>query len=168
MELKNEVMELHMSVLALVIFLLCLARWIRFIKRKKIESKYFRCTIISTIIYWGIIGLIVLFESRINMLTLGILSILFYFVSFALVLKRMYFFLDIMQKYYPSIMREFNASRDKYKFKRLRERLVEIKEDCLPVVSDAILKRESIKPTIILHYEIIFCTVLFLFPDRIC
>ena len=79
----------------------------------------------------------------------------------------MFFFLDTMQKYYPIVMQEFNASVDKKKFKRLNEKLFEIKKDCLPVVSDAILKRELMKPTIILHFEIIFCTVLFLFPDKI-
>lgn len=153
--------------MAIVLFLLCFAQWMRFIKKNKIEYKYFKCTIIGTIVYWSIIGLIILFESRIDALTFGILSILFYFASFILCWKRMFFFLDTMQKYYPIVMQEFNASVDKKKFKRLNEKLFEIKKDCLPVVSDAILKRELMKPTIILHFEIIFCTVLFLFPDKI-
>ncbi len=49
-----------------------------------------------------------------------------------------------------------------------KERLSEIKGDCLPVVLDAILKRELIKSTMLLPFEIIFCTALFLFPNRIC
>ena len=92
--------------MAIVLFLLCFAQWMRFIKKNKIEYKYFKCTIIGTIVYWSIIGLIILFESRIDALTFGILSILFYFASFILCWKRMFFFLDTMQKYYPIVMQE--------------------------------------------------------------
>ena len=71
------------------------------------------------------------------------------------------YYLDVINKYYPHVMKEYNASRDyKNKVKNLEAELERIKCDAPPVVVDAIIKREMIKPVSYFHIEMIMLAII--------
>ena len=66
-----------------------------------------------------------------------------------------------MDKYYPHVMYKFNMSTNLNKFKFFEKELNDILEsDPIAIVKEAILLRNLIKPTMLLHIEIIIIMII--------
>jgi len=119
---------------------------------------------IIRLIYWPVILITLAVKSAIGV-GFGLLSAMFYGVALVLGFKRGNDYLKVMNKYYPHVMRKYNESKD-YKniVKKLEQELEAIMEQANPIVVEAIIKREMIKPITYFHIEMIVLTIIALFP----
>lgn len=103
----------------------------------------------------------ILFEGRIYILFFGGMTVIFYAAGLILCFKRGCYFLEKMDKYYPHVMYKFNMSTNLNKFKFFEKELNDILEsDPIAIVKEAILLRNLIKPTMLLHIEIIIIMII--------
>lgn len=118
------------------------------------------------LIYWSIIIITLAVKSSIDAVCFGLLSALLYSAALVLGFKRGNDYLKIINKYYPHVMRNYNVSKDyKNKVKKLERELESIKKQADPIVIEAIIKREMIKPITYFHIEMIVLTIIALFPE---
>lgn len=148
----------------ILLIVLALIKWIYYVKHNNIIS-LFRKSFICIFLYWTIIIITLIVESSINVIYFGLLSAIAYGVALVLGFKMGSDYLRIINKYYPDVMKKYNDSKDyKNKDKKLEQELMVIKENAIPVVVEAIIKREMIKPVAYFHIEMIVLTIISLFP----
>lgn len=156
--LKKKVTLIYLLFFLVII---CFVKWKYYLKKNKIPYKYFYPTTIMSIIYITILQMEILFEGRIYILFFGGMTVIFYAAGLILCFKRGCYFLEKMDKYYPHVMYKFNMSTSLNKFKFFEKELNDILEsDPIAIVKEAILLRNLIKPTMLLHIEIIIIMII--------
>lgn len=141
----------------LLIFLIviCFFKWKYYLKKNNIPYKYFYPTLVMGSIYIVMIQINILIEGHVYILFFGGMTALFYISGLLLGFKRGCHFLEIMDKHYPRTMYKFNMSTKSDKFKAFDKELEHIEENAVDIVKEAILQRNLIKPTMLLHIELI-------------
>ena len=140
--------------------------WFYYVIHNKLK-KYFICSLISIVSYWFIIVLTVVIEGKIRAPVFMFLSAILYIIALILCFKRGSHFVLVMEKYYPAVMYKYNMSRnyDK-KFKNFSKELEKIKKDNCSIVNEAMLQRDLITTTFMLHAEIIVVTACTLMDNK--
>lgn len=150
--------------LKILLIILALLKWIYYMKHNNVIP-YFKTSCVCMLIYWSIIIITLARKSAMGVVYFGLLSAMLYGAALVLGFKRGNDYLKIINKYYPHVMRNYNESKDyKNKVKKLEQELKAIKEQAKPVVVEAIIKREMIKPITYFHIEMIVLTTIALFP----
>lgn len=150
--------------LKILLIILALLKWIYYMKHNNVVN-FFKTSCVCIVIYWSIIIIMLAIKSAIGVLCFGLLSAMVYGVALILGFKRGNEYLKVINKYYPHVMRNYNQSKDyKNKEKKLEKELEVIKEQAIPTVVEAIIKREMIKPITYFHIEMIVLTIIALFP----
>ena len=149
-----------------ILIIITILKWIYFIKKRNIKIKNFKASFICITLYEAIIVITVLVEKKISISSYAIFTFLLWLSSGIICAKKSVTFLNIMEKFYPSMMRNYNLSTDyKRKYDLLQKELDSMSENSIDVVKEAILQRKLIGPTIVMHIETIFLTIALLFPN---
>lgn len=148
--------------------ILFIIKWIYYTKKKNIKVKYFKTSFICIITYEAVIFVTVLFEKKITLFAYAIFTLLFWSSTALIIIKRGVTFSNVMERFYPSTMKKFIMSNDyARKFDLLQKELDTISKNSIDIVKEAILLRNLVVPTVVMHAEVIILTILFLFPNRL-
>lgn len=150
----------------LLLIIIITFMWFYYVIHNKLQ-KYFICSLISIGLYWFIIGVTIITEGKIGALFFMFLSAAVYMTALILCFKRGSHFVVVMEKYHSAMMYRYNTQKngDK-KFKEFNKELEKIKMNGCPAVKEAILQRDLIKTTFMLHVEMIVVTACILMDSK--
>lgn len=155
------------ALVKLIIWVLSGAKWLYYIKKNKYQ-KYFRTSIISFGVFWGVLAVSLLLESKVNTLLFMFLFAAVWVVALVWGFRAGSHFLTVINRYDSQVMRTYHTSKDyKNKVRNLEKELQRIKENAPEEVVEAIVRRELIKTIAYFHIEMIFLTILALWPSLI-
>lgn len=155
------------ALVKLIIWVLSGAKWLYYIKKNKYQ-KYFRTSVISFGVCWGVLAVSLLLESKVNTLLFMFLFAVVWVVALVWGFRAGGHFLTVINRYEPQVMRTYHTSKDyKNKVRNLEKELQRIKENAPEEVVEAIVRRELIKTIAYFHMEMIVLTILALWPSLI-
>lgn len=153
------------DIIKLLVITLSGIKWVYYIKHDN-RYQYFRKSFICILLYWIIIVIELLIEKQVNTILFMFMTAAVWIVALAISFKAGCDFLAVINKHYPNVMKSYYSSKDyRNKEKTLEKELLRIKEDAPVNVSEAIEKREMIKPIAYFHIEMIILTTVALWPS---
>lgn len=152
------------SIIKVLFLILVVMKWSKYIKREN-RIIYFQKSIICISIYWICLIVNLFIETKVNAVFFVTLSVLVWIIALALGFQAGKEFLTVINKYDPSIMKEYYDSHDfANKVEKLEIKLHKIKETSPIKVVEVIEKRDMIKPIAIFHAEMIILSLIMLWP----
>lgn len=153
------------GIVKLTVWIISGAKWLYYIKRNDCK-KYFRVSFVSLGVYWCVIFVNILLESEVNSVLFIFLTAAIWVIALVRAFRAGNYFLSVINRYDPLVMREYNTSRDyKKRTKKLENELQKIKENAPEEVVEAIKRRELFPVIPYFHIEMIFLTILALWPE---